>query len=120
MVAGYVYSKEGLVDWRVVRWSVAFGVPATVVGALLTRWVSGGVLVKVTDLVLVGLGLRLLLSKSAESETVQPAGPSSTLLLASVAVVVGLASGLLANKRRVPPRSAVHQCPPSSDQGRIR
>lgn len=97
MVAGYAYSKERLVDWRVVRWSVAFGVPATVVGALLTRWVSGGVLVEVTDLVLVGLGLRLLLGKTAESETVQPAGPSSTLLLASVAVVVGLASGLLAN-----------------------
>lgn len=97
MVAGYAYSKEKLVDWRVVRWSVGFGAPATVLGALLTHWVSGGILVKVTDVILVALGLRLLLGKAAPDENDEPAAPNSTLLLATVAVIVGLASGLLAN-----------------------
>ena len=60
MVASYAYSRERLVDLRVVRWTAAFGVPATVLGALLTRWISGGVLVRVTDVVLVGLGIWIL------------------------------------------------------------
>lgn len=138
MAAGYAYSRERLIDWRVARWSVAFGVPATVVGALLTRWVSGDVLVKVTDCILVMLGVRLTLAARrtpgarhdpdetggsaihgadeshgapAQLNTFRPgartavAETRATLveprlsagILASVALVVGLASGLLAN-----------------------
>src|SRR5580765_4950295 len=37
MIASYAYSRERLVDWRVVRWSIGVGVPATVAGALLTH-----------------------------------------------------------------------------------
>jgi uncharacterized membrane protein YfcA len=60
MVASYAYSRERLVDWRVVRCTATFGVPATVLGAWSTRWISGGILVKVTDVVLVGLGIWIL------------------------------------------------------------
>jgi uncharacterized membrane protein YfcA len=60
LAAGFAYSKQRLVDWRIVRWSIGFGAPATVAGALATRWVSGGALVKVTDVILVVLGIRLL------------------------------------------------------------
>ena len=34
LAAGYVYAKERLIDWRIVRWSIGFGAPATVVGVL--------------------------------------------------------------------------------------
>lgn len=95
MAAGYAYAREHLVDWRVVRWTVAAGVPATVVGALLSRWVGGDALVLATDVVLVGIGLRVLLGSSS-SERVRLAPPGAALLV-GVAVVVGLASGLLAN-----------------------
>ena len=93
----WAYSKAKLIDWRVVRWSIGFGVPATVVGALLTRWVSGSILVKTTDLVLIALGVRLLLAKPAPDVKDDGLPSNSTMLLAMVAVIVGLASGLLAN-----------------------
>jgi uncharacterized membrane protein YfcA len=96
MVASYAYSRERLVDWRVVRWTATFGVPATVLGALLTRWISGGILVRVTDFVLVGLGVWILagLQDRAVEESVAETGG---LMLAAVAIGVGLVSGLLAN-----------------------
>src|SRR4051794_24490240 len=57
MAATSVYWKEHLIDWRVVRWSLGFGIPATVIGAVATRWISGGSLVKITDAVLLALGI---------------------------------------------------------------
>ena len=65
-------------------------------GAMLTRWISGEILVKVTDVILVGLGIWIL--AGLQDRTVeQPADEPGRLMLAAVAVGVGLASGLLAN-----------------------
>ncbi|MGZ4769941.1 MAG: sulfite exporter TauE/SafE family protein [Ilumatobacteraceae bacterium] len=96
MVASYAYSRERLVDWRVVRWTATLGVPATVLGALLTRWISGGILVKVTDVVLVGLGIWILAGLQ-DRAVEQPTDEPGLLMLAAVAIGVGLVSGLLAN-----------------------
>ena len=97
LVASWAYSRERLVDWRVVRWSIAFGVPATIVGALLTRLVSGTALVRATDVVLIGLGIRILVGGKARWAETGPVGEVSAWMLAAVATTVGLASGLLAN-----------------------
>jgi hypothetical protein len=97
MVASWAYSRERLIDWRVVRWSVAFGIPATIGGALLTRWISGGVLVKVTDVVLIGLGARILMGARGPEKPTRAAADLSRWMLAGVAITVGVASGLLAN-----------------------
>jgi len=97
IVAGYAYSREKLVDWRVFRWSVWFGVPSTVFGALLTRWISGGSLVKVTDVVLIALGIRLVLGALEAKPEVPLVVHSPGWQLAVVAVAVGVVSGLLAN-----------------------
>src|SRR3954453_1967728 len=35
------YHRLGLADTQTIRWSVAIGVPATVAGAVATRWVDG-------------------------------------------------------------------------------
>ena len=97
LAASSVYWKARLIDWRVVRWSLAFGVPATVAGAIATRWIGGSILVTITDGILVVLGLRFLLArKTDEAHDVRPPRDSAALL-ASVATVVGLFSGLLAN-----------------------
>lgn len=96
LVASAAYWRARLVDREVLVWSVAFGVPFTVAGAVATRWVSGGVLVSVTDVIVAGLGLRFLLAPGDPHEiTVEPS--LFHLRLAVVASVTGLASGLLAN-----------------------
>jgi uncharacterized protein len=90
------YWKARLIDWRVVRWSVAVGIPATIVGALATRWIGGGSLVLVTEVMLTGLGVRMLLRPGDPHELViEPQGFRTRMVL--VAVGVGLSAGLLAN-----------------------
>lgn len=60
LLAGRQYARRGLVDRRVTAWCVAIGLPATVVGALLTRWVSAASLVTATDVLVGALGVGIL------------------------------------------------------------
>jgi uncharacterized membrane protein YfcA len=96
-LVGYsAYRRSGLADRQVLTWSIAFGVPATVAGAICTRWIGGSFLVEATDVIILGLGLRFLLHPGDADEIVrQPIGYRTRLAL--VATVVGLVSGLLAN-----------------------
>jgi uncharacterized protein len=97
LAAGSVYWKAKLINWRVVRWSLGFGIPATVVGAIATRWISGHSLVIATDVFLVLLGARFLFARSKdEADPVVPTHDDAWVL-AVVATAVGLVSGLLAN-----------------------
>jgi uncharacterized membrane protein YfcA len=92
-VAGAAYWRERLVDWRVVRWSIVFGVPATITGALLSAQVGGGALVSLTDALLLLIGVRFLLGRRTVSADVS----TSLLAIAAVAIGVGVIAGLLAN-----------------------
>ena len=95
-IASFAYWKERFLDWRVVLWSVALGVPAVVVGAYATRWIGGALLVEVTEVLIVGLGVRFAVRPGSPHErTVDVHG--MRWRLAAVAVGAGLASGLLAN-----------------------
>jgi uncharacterized membrane protein YfcA len=94
VAASIPYRRGGLVDQRVVRWSLAFGVPATALGALATVWLDPADLVRITDALLVGLGLRFLLRPHRDD---RGGVAVSDARLALVAVGVGLVSGLLAN-----------------------
>ena len=89
------YRELGLADPEVIRWSVAVGVPATVVGALATRWIDGAVLVVVTEVVVALLGARILLRPHPDEVVREVARPR--LRLVAVAITVGLLGGLLAN-----------------------
>lgn len=60
LLAGRQYARRGLVDRRITAWCVAVGLPATVVGALLTRWIPAESLVTATDLLVGGLGVGIL------------------------------------------------------------
>jgi uncharacterized membrane protein YfcA len=62
-VAALPYWRSGLLDRRIVVRSLAIGVVATAVGAFATRWIAGDAIVRVTDVVLAGLGIRLLLRR---------------------------------------------------------
>jgi len=95
-VAASAYWRSRLIDRRVVTWSIAVGVPATLLGAYLTRWIGGGPLVVVTELVVVALGVRVLV-RPGELDEVSYDEPAPRAQLAAVAAGVGLVSGLLAN-----------------------
>ena len=98
LVAFSRYRKSGFANRRVIVWSVACGIPATVVGAIVTRWVAGAVLVTVTDVVIICLGGRVLLHRGASAAAHPDVVPTpSSFRLAAVAVAVGLLAGLLAN-----------------------
>ena len=96
LAAGAAYWRAHLVDREVLSWSLVLGVPSTIAGALATRWISGEVLVRVTDVIVAGLGLRFLLLPGEPREIlVRP--DHYRLRLVMVAVAVGAVSGLLAN-----------------------
>jgi len=97
MVASAAWWREHQVDRRVLWWSVVWGLPATVAGALLTRWISGVRLVQGTDLLLAGLGVRFLLAPDGPGAMAGGRREPAPALLAGVSVVAGLAGGLLAN-----------------------
>jgi uncharacterized membrane protein YfcA len=90
------YRQVGIGDGEVIRWSLAFGVPATILGALCTRWISGGALVVVSDIIVALIGLDVLLHPH-RAEVVRDDLPHRKLKLAAVAITVGLLGGLLAN-----------------------
>jgi uncharacterized membrane protein YfcA len=97
LAASRAYAEERMVDWTVVRWSIAFGVPATLAGSVATRWIDGSALVAATDAVLMGIGLRFALGHRKRATRRGDAPRTSPPLLAVVAVVVGGGAGLLAN-----------------------
>jgi len=94
-IASRSYAHAGHIDRRVLRLGLWIGLPATAIGALSTRWVPGGSLVLVTDVVVLTLGLRIL-AGAHDTEPVVDA-PASTTRILVVAAVVGVSSGLLGN-----------------------
>ena len=60
LLAARQYARRGLIDREVTRTAVLVGLPATVIGALLTRWVPGTSLVSATDVIVGGLGISIL------------------------------------------------------------
>jgi uncharacterized membrane protein YfcA len=97
LAAAYAYWQERLVDWRVVRWSVAVGVPATVAGAYATRWIGGTALVVTSEVMVAALGLRFVLHPSPPHEHLIDVPPAPRARMVAVALTVGTLSGLLAN-----------------------
>jgi uncharacterized membrane protein YfcA len=96
LAASYAYWREHLIEWRVFKWSVIVGIPATAAGAYATRWIGGDVLVTVTEVVITGLGIRFLLRPGDPHEiAIEPTMFRTRLLV--VAATVGVLSGLLAN-----------------------
>jgi uncharacterized protein len=98
LAASLAYWRERWLDRTVVAWSIGVGLPATVAGALATRWIDGGVLLDTTDVLLAALGVRLVVAAgSAKERDGDLAVQHSVVRLVGVAAVVGLISGLLAN-----------------------
>jgi uncharacterized membrane protein YfcA len=96
LAAAGAYQRERMIDRRVALLSITWGVPSTVVAAISTRWIGGGPLVFLTELLVIGLGIRLAARRTGDDAHAVVAVPS-TRAIVLVATAVGVASGLLAN-----------------------
>lgn len=94
--AGWTYWRAGLLDRRTTLATIGFGVPATIAGALASDLVDPSSLVLATELLVLAFGVRFALGR-AEAAGATTADPPALAVIAAVAVVVGVISGLLAN-----------------------
>lgn len=97
VAAASAYWRDGQIDRRIVAVTVAAGVPATILGPIATRWVDTDALILLTDLLLAGLGLRVLVGSDRKPAASAPTAPPAITPLLVIALTVGFASGLLAN-----------------------
>lgn len=95
LIAAIAYVRAGFVDWDVVIWGVVVGVPATVIGAFLSQRTGVEPLLILTAILILGFGLSFFIRLRIDSM----AGRTShrRLSTATIAIFVGLISGLLAN-----------------------
>ena len=95
-IASYAYWRERYIDWRIVAWSVALGVPAVAAGSYATRWIGGDALVAATEVIIVVLGARFVVRPGSPPERTSDVG-AERLRMVAVAIGAGFVSGLLAN-----------------------
>lgn len=92
--AAWAYRGKDLVDWRVVRLTVLWGVPATLIGSFLSEAVGGHWCMILTGLMVLGLGFSLLFGSGEPKPSTHVAAGWA---IAAIALSVGGLSGLLAN-----------------------
>jgi uncharacterized protein len=104
LIASGGYWESRLLDWQIVWWSVAVGVPATVLGSLLTKFTGAQPLLIVTGILVFWFGLTFLFSprekgsRGSSPDQLAEVRPSYwRVRLALIATGVGIVSGLLAN-----------------------
>lgn len=101
LIASAEYAHAHLLDWQIVAWSVAVGVPCTVAGSFLTAWTGARPLLILTAIMLLGFGLSFLFRPQERDRTEgqTPAVRPSHWLARTVviAAAAGAISGLLAN-----------------------
>lgn len=93
----WAYGKQGKVDWRVARRTLMGAFPAAIVGAVLTRWVGGPVILVLSGVVLLLVGVRILRPGSGVAPEVAARRRASASFVVTAAACVGFAAGLLAN-----------------------
>ena len=95
LVGMIAYIRNRQVEWPVALWSIYGGVPATVMGALLSKHVGGRPLLIASGVVLAAVGVRLLLPLPDSSLVGRNRRRAGVVVPAAAAI--GLFTGLLAN-----------------------
>lgn len=97
VLAAIPYVRSGDARPKAASWSLIGAVPATIVGALLSRMVGGSALLVASGVVLVVVGIRVVRPIEQAARDVGTKRRQNRPLLASGAAAVGLFTGLLAN-----------------------
>ncbi len=97
LVGARQYARCREVDGNVALWSLVGGVPAAIVGALLSRMVGGPALLVASGIVLGVIGVRVLWPVSSASVAAGAARRRQPVMVVAIAAAVGLFTGLLAN-----------------------
>jgi uncharacterized protein len=96
-VAGaWGYARRERVDWATARRAALGGVPGTVLGAELTHFVGGPIVLVLSGVTLLVVGLRVILPGTALPDRAA-ARRNRPVLVAGCAFAVGAVAGLLAN-----------------------
>lgn len=91
------YLRSGNLDTRIAKLAVVGGIPGTVIGALVSRYVSGNALLVLSGVMLLVVGARVLLPDSKNHEDRSAARRERSGLVIAATFVVGFLTGLLAN-----------------------
>ena len=91
----WAYWRNGNVDVWVAKRTIAGAFPAAIVGSVTSRFIGGPALVALSGIVLLAVGLRVL--RPVTSSKRPPWAHHHPTKLMFAAVVIGFASGLLAN-----------------------
>lgn len=94
VLAAWQYHRAGELDRRLLLQTVGYGAPATVLGAALTSFIGGHTLIVLTEVLMLGLGLRLLVRPGHGGADLPP---RAGWAVPAVCVATGFAAGLLAN-----------------------
>ena len=95
IVGMIAYVRRREVEWPVARWSIIGGVPGTVLGASLSRYVGGRGLLIASGVVLALVGARILLPLPEQRAARRERRRAAVVVPAAAAI--GLFTGLLAN-----------------------
>ena len=86
-IASVEYWKSDLLDWQIIKWSLIFGVPSTILGAYLTSYTGAIPLLILTGLLVLTFGLGFLIApreKKSDSLAQLSDSPHATILAAPV------------------------------------
>ena len=92
-VASAKYYKENLIEWKVVWDLLLFIVPGSVLGAYLTKYISGKVLMLLTAIFLIYISIRFILRRDIRLIRKM----EKRYLIIPAGFFIGFISGLLAN-----------------------
>lgn len=93
--ASYVYYKEKLINFDVARLTIFIGLPFVILGAYMTRFVSGGFLMIATAIFVFAVGLSFLFRENFSER--KNSGARDRRLFLSLIPLIGFVSGFLAN-----------------------
>ena len=98
-IASFTYKRKHLVNFRIVIYSLIGGVPGIVAGSYFTAYLSGKFLMLLTAVILFFMGIDFFYNNVIEkifcTEKICSSPPAYSII--SVATVIGLLSGVLAN-----------------------
>ena len=98
-IASFAYRREHLVNFRIASYSLVGGVPGIVAGSFFTTYLSGKFLMLFTAFILLFMGIDFfynnVIEKIFHKRNISSSPPAYAII--SLATVIGLLSGILAN-----------------------